>query len=344
MVLSKWLTRELAQGIVEKMMKDIPYSINIMNEKGMIIGSGNKNRVGTLHRGAVQALNTGKMIEIYYDNRFEKRGTNEPIVIGNQYIGVVGITGEPEEVLPFCRIVKTAVSLLIEQNILIGNREAERNREAAFLEALLNEKKAYSQQLMNEAEHYHIHLHVENSVVLIKHVKKKKKVDALLKPFPAFKKQNENMYIVILQSQKDVERVAESLLDIDQHAVVAAGMQGLNIATSFHQARLCMRVSEKLHLSSRFFNYQDWKFPAELSEINILPADPKHGNLNLPDVLMQTLTTFIDHNGNPTETARALMIHRNTLYYRLGRIEQLTGKNPNRILDLFELVYLLLQQ
>ncbi|UZH06063.1 CdaR family transcriptional regulator [Heyndrickxia coagulans] len=344
--MSKWLTRELAQKIVEKMMQDIPYSINIMNEKGIIIGSGNKNRVGTLHRGAVQALESGKMVEIFHDNRFEKKGTNEPIVIGDQSIGVIGITGEPKEVRPFCRLVKTAVSLLIEQNILLGNREAEKNREVAFLEALLNEKKAYSQQLINEAEYYHIHLHVKNSVILIKHAKKRKEIELRLKSFPFFKKQNENTYILILQNEKDVEKVAGSILHIDQHAVVAAGLHGLNIAASFRQARLCMLVCEKLHLSNRFFTYEDWKFPAELSQINFFPADQKQvfENLSLPDLLLQTLMTFIDHNGNPTETARALMIHRNTLYYRLNRIEQLTGKNPNQMMDLFELIYLLLRQ
>jgi carbohydrate diacid regulator len=38
------LTHNQVQNIVDRMMKDIPYNINIMDHTGMIIGSGNKQR------------------------------------------------------------------------------------------------------------------------------------------------------------------------------------------------------------------------------------------------------------------------------------------------------------
>lgn len=50
------LSRELAQNISKKMMEVIPYNVNIMNEKGVIIGSGDKNRIGNIHKGAVETL------------------------------------------------------------------------------------------------------------------------------------------------------------------------------------------------------------------------------------------------------------------------------------------------
>lgn len=335
--MSKWLTHELAQDIVDKMMRDIPYSINIMDEKGIIIGSGNKSRVGTRHEGAVKALESGKIVEIYQDDRYVKKGTNEPIVIDDQFVGVVGITGEPDEVRPFCKLVKTTVSLLIEQSILIGNREAERKREEAFLQALLNEKRDYSPELIKEAEHYHINLHNETTVVLIKNLEK----IALIKPFPFFKKPNENIYILLLQNPVDLEKVTETLLDIDPQCKVAAGMHLMSVASSHHQASLCLKVAENLSLLERSFFYEKYQFLAELSQIS-LPL--KHKEFNLTDILLDTLKTYINHNGNPTNTAQALMIHRNTLYYRLDRIKQLTGKDPNDLLDLYELIYLLLQQ
>lgn len=344
--MSKWLTHELAQDIVDKMMQDIPYSINIMNEKGIIIGSGNKQRVGTLHKGAVKALESGNIVEIFKDNRYEKKGTNEPIVIGDQIVGVVGITGEPHEVRPFCKLVKTTVSLLIEQSILIGHREAERKREEVFLEALLKEKMVYSQELINEAEHYHINLHIETTVMLIKNLVNTKESRTLLKAFPYFKKQNEDFYILMLQAPKELEKLKEKLLNLDKPCVVTAGMHLMNVAGSYRQAYLCLKVSENLDLFERYYSYEKFQFMAELSQINILPLDAKGRNrgIILSDILLDTLKTFINHNCNPTNTAQALMIHRNTLYYRLDRIKQLSGKDPNDIMDLFELVYLLLQQ
>lgn len=43
------------------------------------------------------------------------------------------------------------------------------------------------------------------------------------------------------------------------------------------------------------------------------------------DTLVDTLETYLDCCGDATRTATALRIHRSTLYYRLGRIELVTG-------------------
>ncbi|OZM76497.1 CdaR family transcriptional regulator [Pseudonocardia sp. MH-G8] len=41
--------------------------------------------------------------------------------------------------------------------------------------------------------------------------------------------------------------------------------------------------------------------------------------------LLETLETYLDHAGDAARTAAALRIHRTTLYYRLGRAEQVAG-------------------
>ncbi|WP_407702280.1 helix-turn-helix domain-containing protein [Streptomyces specialis] len=41
--------------------------------------------------------------------------------------------------------------------------------------------------------------------------------------------------------------------------------------------------------------------------------------------LARTAETFLDHAGGATRTAAALGVHRQTLYYRLSRVERLTG-------------------
>ncbi|MYQ73417.1 PucR family transcriptional regulator, partial [Streptomyces sp. SID4934] len=41
--------------------------------------------------------------------------------------------------------------------------------------------------------------------------------------------------------------------------------------------------------------------------------------------LARTAETYLDHAGQAGRTAAALGVHRQTLYYRLSRVEQLTG-------------------
>ncbi|TFV65370.1 UNVERIFIED_ORG: PucR family transcriptional regulator, partial [Bacillus sp. AZ43] len=53
--------------------------------------------------------------------------------------------------------------------------------------------------------------------------------------------------------------------------------------------------------------------------------DPAVAPLLADDVLTATAETFLDAAGGASRAAAALNIHRQTLYYRLSRIEALTG-------------------
>jgi hypothetical protein len=53
--------------------------------------------------------------------------------------------------------------------------------------------------------------------------------------------------------------------------------------------------------------------------------DPSLAALLADPVLTRTAATWLDCAGSPQRAAAQLCIHRQTLYYRLGRIEELTG-------------------
>jgi DNA-binding PucR family transcriptional regulator len=55
--------------------------------------------------------------------------------------------------------------------------------------------------------------------------------------------------------------------------------------------------------------------------------------------LVSTLRVYFDEGTNLTRSARALMVHSNTVLYRLRRIRELSGRDPR---DLRELVILYL--
>jgi len=110
------LTKQLAQNIVDKMMGVVPYNINIMDEKGTIIGSGDRSRIGHLHHGAVAAIKEERLIIIHKSQGGAKPGVNIPIYFTDNVIGVIGISGRPEEVQAFADIVKVTAQLLVKQN------------------------------------------------------------------------------------------------------------------------------------------------------------------------------------------------------------------------------------
>ncbi|MOA24299.1 Purine catabolism regulatory protein [compost metagenome] len=54
--------------------------------------------------------------------------------------------------------------------------------------------------------------------------------------------------------------------------------------------------------------------------------------------LIQTLQAYIEESGDMNQVASKLNIHRNTLNYRIDKIEKLSGKNPRDYLDMFQLI------
>jgi purine catabolism regulator len=60
--------------------------------------------------------------------------------------------------------------------------------------------------------------------------------------------------------------------------------------------------------------------------------DRRHGS-----ALIESLTAYIEANGRWAEAAAALGVHRHTLRYRIGKIEQLTGRSPADARDRLEL-------
>ena len=53
------LDARLAQDIVARTMKIIDSNVNVMDVAGCIIGSGDRERIGELHEGALLVLSAG---------------------------------------------------------------------------------------------------------------------------------------------------------------------------------------------------------------------------------------------------------------------------------------------
>ena len=86
----------MAQAIVEEIEPVIDESINIMDSDGIIVASTNVSRLGQYHGGAHRVvLERLPELTIEFDGQYpgSLKGVNFPIVVHDETIGVVGITG-----------------------------------------------------------------------------------------------------------------------------------------------------------------------------------------------------------------------------------------------------------
>ncbi|HHV13488.1 MAG TPA: CdaR family transcriptional regulator [Clostridiales bacterium] len=109
-----------AERFIEKVTEYTNYNVNIMNEKGKIIASKDKERVGTFHEIAYRIIHGEEDIIVVEDNdNFVgvKSGINMSFRYDKRKVGVIGITGEPAEVKPIALMIKMSIETMLEYEI-----------------------------------------------------------------------------------------------------------------------------------------------------------------------------------------------------------------------------------
>ncbi len=107
----------------------------------------------------------------------------------------------------------------------------------------------------------------------------------------------------------------------------------------YKEALQAMDVGERLGLNHQIVEFNSLGVYQLLSELEDIPAVQSFalqiiGPLVAYDKdhrgsLVQTLEAYFNHHGNISQTAESLFVHRNTLLYRMDRIQELTEQDLN---------------
>lgn len=332
------LDPKLAQSIVDKMMESIPYNINMMNEKGYIIASGDKDRINTLHIGAIDTIQSGKtkpMIESF--GKFGQPGVNIPVQFQGETIGVIGITGDPKQVTPLASLLKISTELLISQ---INNTKLESQRKESlnhFLYQWTNTNNALEDsELSLRAHSLNIDLTLKRFVILIE-ANTLNKLQLNNHDF-SFSKTPEQQ-LIITKSETNLQKYLKFCYD--NKLKVGVSDKESNLKAAVKQAQAAITISEELQLDNIFY-FNQVKFLNQLLEskiytqraLNIFKSFLKtKSGLEL----LETVDCYFKNNGNVTETSNELQVHRNTTNYRLNHISEYFDLDLHNLADTFEL-------
>ncbi|MEZ0509373.1 sugar diacid recognition domain-containing protein, partial [Pseudomonas sp. Env-94] len=149
------LDHALAQEIVDRTMAILPYNVNVMDSQGLILGSGEPERINTRHEGAQLVLANGRVVEI--DGQTAKHlkgvqpGINLPLLHDQRLIGVLGITGEPDGLRTYAELVRMTAEMLVSQRHQQAEQQWRRQRCDDLL-ALLLADSGDSPRLVDEAQ------------------------------------------------------------------------------------------------------------------------------------------------------------------------------------------------
>lgn len=139
------LDPKFAQSLVDIVASELKKNVNITDQHGVIIASFSKERISQVHEAAARMMKTGNITEFSVSAEDEKnlkgvrRGFNVPIIFGSKCVGVIGVTGDPEQAAPYARLAARFVEAALEANA----------RQEQLVRAL-NEKKKLQSILLNK--------------------------------------------------------------------------------------------------------------------------------------------------------------------------------------------------
>src|SRR5438552_10161472 len=120
------LSPALAQEIAGDTSAIIGFNVLITDRDGIVIGSGDRSRVGTFHEASVQVMRTRQPAAHSTAQARALRGVRPgitlPIALDGTALGTVGITGSPSQVRRFGLVVKRQTEILLQESVLLQSR------------------------------------------------------------------------------------------------------------------------------------------------------------------------------------------------------------------------------
>jgi carbohydrate diacid regulator len=120
------------------------------------------------------------------------------------------------------------------------------------------------------------------------------------------------------------------------------------LAHSYHDAKFALAIGRSLDKSRSVFAVSDLGLAAFACADNIATTSRLAMQLLCPLLvypdLVETLYAYFAANLSPTQAAHNLGIHRHTLTYRLAKVTEITGLNPQNFDDAAQLYAAMLHQ
>ena len=359
----EYLNKQLAQEIVDRTMEIIGKNINIMDNQGVIIGSGDSERIDDIHEGAVIVIKQGTGFEITEEEAKKlhgvKPGINLPIYFDGKIMGVIGITGSPEEIRSFGELVRMAAELSLQQAVLMNEIQWDERLKEELVSQIIHYEGKHDPLFLERAMRLGIDLELARAVIVLKTHDRKRAFAYLksrLKKEDLLLMQHDNIVILKVVPHVDfdsyLKKITEGWLNglkknENIHVKIGVGQyhEGLaGIEKSYRQAVHTLNSGLKLTPMNDLFMYEDYYLPVFLLNASKtgLTGDlqPFYKILLEKDSkgeLTESLRALIETNSDMNQAAQKLYVHRNTLRYRLDKITEITGKDPRKTTDLLHL-------
>ncbi|HZG70698.1 MAG TPA: sugar diacid recognition domain-containing protein [Chondromyces sp.] len=135
------MLEKVADKIATSTSQIIEYDVIITNEKGIIIGASNKERLHTFHEASIPVIKSKSPLTTrpgYIDHFVgTKPGFTLPIELQGNIIGTIAITGERSKVEKFGLLVKKHAEIMLREEILLESSLISQQAHQQFIKEVL---------------------------------------------------------------------------------------------------------------------------------------------------------------------------------------------------------------
>ncbi len=360
------ISKRNAEQIVNEISGVIGESINMMNAQGVIIASTDAARIGTFHEAAKKLVDE-RLDELVIQGDHEyigsKPGINLPVVLDNEIVGVVGVTGPYQKVVKYGQIIKKMTEILLLEHAYREHKSLSENIRNRFIEEwICLDIKNVNNAMAERGLSLGIDITVSRRIMIMSvFISDESDVTETQKSFDSAGKIisriiEEDKNSIILKSTVNIicavsanndaamlqlaNRI-KAKVEMSDKVTLAVGIDSqVGNYTLIHNAYLkaakalqaCLRTQDK---EIRFYDNINMEiFASELSEAVKEEYIRKIFKGYTPKEIAEwiaLLDVFYREEGSITLTAQKLFIHKNTLQYKLKKLKEQTGYDPRSI-------------
>lgn len=350
-MLSININKNLAQEIVDAVSTVVDKDINFIDRNGIIIGSTDEERVSTFHEAGYEAIKNcvNVTVESLEQYKGSKKGINYPIMINKIPIGAIGITGEPIEVGKFGFLVTKITEIFVKEQQLNYKFELDKQRIYYAVKSLLHNNIEHKENIDEILYEFNISKEDKMAVIIIK-INCKKTIYKLeiiendIKQF--FMKMGVllNIYIypneiiaLINKNQYEIIKNSNNTFNSKYEDIIHCGVSRLHgiyeTHKSYDEAKMALKYAFKENKIISYIENLDLEIILGNLDIDLKKYYIEKVLSNLDKQDIYTLKKYYKNNMSLKLTAEDLYIHKNTLQYKLERINEKCGYNPRGFKD-----------
>ncbi len=353
-----------AMDIVNSLRDIINEHVNFISRECIIIASTDPDRIGSYHGGARVVIETNQTVTINFDDEYEgaKKGINLPIIVNDELVCVLGITGDIDSILQYSKVVAKMTEILVMEKSLDDKRNQIIQRDKRIFEIIANIYMPSDEKLIRFRNNG-ISIDKYNYIVAFlchgcDEEIGRKIISAISKQFDnsiATTHLNTALLLVRDDSNNQVLDKCNAIIK----KIKATSKVKLSVAISdkmVDQFSITRYYNETINLMNYMAEEQKYGVKCfDKSSLTLLlksiPIRNKNlyresvlNNLNDEEIIeyRKLIMLYIKHNGSITKVAEELFTHKNTIQYRLNKLRDLIGLNP-RVLEDFVKIYIALK-